>query len=306
MSASSLLASVGVAGSSSLLAAPASAGWDAAPTHAAVPARGSIPHGRINRQDLDVIRESWLAARAQGRVCGNAVEGDANGDGCTDIVDVQALLAAQGHRTVDSVVATPGGKTYTVTSAADTADVAPGNGICADALGQCTLRAAMAEADYIKGDDRIEFNLPGLAPQTIQLTSMLPIITARNGTVTIDGYTQPGSQVNTATVGSNAIPGVEIRGNGSNAKEVGFRVTSAGNTIRGLVIGNIWRGIFLDGSGAHDNLIIGNWIGYKKDGTTPSSTGQYGIILNTGSFNNIVGTPDLADRNVVGNWHWRH
>ena len=115
--------------------------------------------------------------------------------------------AARAERTSASTTSDIAGRTFTVNSTADTADAARGNGICADSQGRCTLRAALAEADFLPGDDRIEFNLSGTAPVTIQIASRLPYITSRNGTVTIDGYSQPGSSVNTAEFGSNAVPG---------------------------------------------------------------------------------------------------
>ncbi|MBA2569565.1 MAG: right-handed parallel beta-helix repeat-containing protein, partial [Chloroflexi bacterium] len=119
--------------------------------------------------------------------------------------------------------------------------------------------------------------------------------------VTIDGYTQPGSQPNTATVGSNAIPGVEIRGNGSSARETAFRITSAGNTFRGLLIDNVYRGIFIDTAGGTDNRIVGNWIGFHSDGSN-AAPGNFAIVLNTGAVRNQVGTSALADKNVIGNY----
>ena len=45
-----------------------------------------------------------------------------------------------------------------------------------------------------------------------------------------------------------------------------FYITSPGNTIRGLAIGNVYRAIFLDGADAHDNRIVGNWIGFTRTG----------------------------------------
>ncbi len=272
------------------------------PARAAGPAGESVVDGVFNRQDLDTVRGAWQRARETGTVCGPARAGDANGDGCVDIVDVQAVLAVQGAATAAPAPAVTGGLTFTVTSDADTADARPGDGVCADSRGYCTLRAAMMEADYLRGDDRIEFNLPGSAPARIQLSSPLPMITSRVGTVTIDGYTQPGSQVNTATVGSNAIPGIEVRGASTSSGNVAFRVTSGGNVIRGLVIDNVWRGIFLDGTAAQNNRVIGNWIGFQRNGTNAGG-GYYGIVLNTGANHNIIGTPNLADRNVIGNFN---
>ena len=72
--------------------------------------------------------------------------------------------AARAERTTTTTTSDVAGKTFTVNSTADTVDAARGNGICADANGNCTLRAALAEADFLTGDDRIEFNLPGTAP----------------------------------------------------------------------------------------------------------------------------------------------
>ena len=135
----------------------------------------------------------------------------------------------------------------------------------------CALRSPEASI-WDTGNDQIQFHLPGTAPVTIQIGSRLPYITSRNGTVTIDGYSQPGSSVNTAEFGSNAVPGVEIRGNGGSAKEAGLVITSPGNTVRGLVMDNLYRGIMLDGVDAHDNRIIGNWIGFTRTGAASQAS----------------------------------
>ncbi|MCX6032064.1 MAG: LamG domain-containing protein [Chloroflexi bacterium] len=45
--------------------------------------------------------------------------------------------------------------TFIVNTAADTTDVNPGNGICADSSGKCSLRAAISEANALAGDDTI-------------------------------------------------------------------------------------------------------------------------------------------------------
>jgi CSLREA domain-containing protein len=344
---------------------------------------------KISLRDQDYARAGWAQSRARGSVCDASAALDPNGDGCSDIVDVEATLVAHGRRaglsairplrTVtaptntnrtttptthvegtpaasdapvattepaatevpaaepaasDAPVASPepatgdstggegkgaagkaaraertttsttsdiAGTTFTVNSTADTADAARGDGTCADSQGRCTLRAALAEADFLQGDDRIEFNLPGTAPVTIQIASRLPFITSRNGTLTIDGYSQPGSSPNTAEFGSNAVQGVEIRGNGSSAKEVGLMITSPGNTVRGLLMDNLYRGIMLDGADAHDNRIVGNEIGFTRTGANASNM-NFAIVINTGANHNYIGTPTLANRNVIGNY----
>ena len=73
---------------------------------------------------------------------------------------------------------------FTVNSLADTPDAAPGNGICADANGACTLRAALSEADSLLGEETINFSVTG----TINLTGPLPFISS----VMIEG---PGSSL---------------------------------------------------------------------------------------------------------------
>jgi CSLREA domain-containing protein len=265
-----------------------------------------VPDGTLDRRDLDAARGAWLSVRSSEAACGSALQGDANQDGCVDISDVQRIQAGLDERSAEksevseqAALAAPL-RTFVVTSALDTADAAPGNGTCADSMGRCTLRAAMTEADYLQGEDRIEFNIVGTAPVTIQLGSYLGV-SSRAGGVVIDGYSQPGAVPNTAAFGSNAVPGVEIRGTGVSARQFAFYITSPGNTLRGLVIGNTWRGIFLDGADAHDNQIIGNWIGFTRTGTS-STGGQYGVLVASGAHHNVIGTPVLADRNVIGNW----
>src|SRR6185369_5960639 len=45
--------------------------------------------------------------------------------------------------------------TFTVNSITDAVDANPGNGVCATAAGQCTLRAAIQEANASRGADTI-------------------------------------------------------------------------------------------------------------------------------------------------------
>ena len=60
------------------------------------------------------------------------------------------------------------GLVFTVNDIADTADASVGDGICADAIGRCTLRAAIEESNATIARDAIIFNLP--QPSTINLT----------------------------------------------------------------------------------------------------------------------------------------
>ena len=190
--------------------------------------------------------------------------------------------------------------TITVSSAADTPDVLPGDGICADAQGRCTLRAAITEADRIKGDDvhplRPSRSGPGDHPAQLPA----PYITSRAGTMTIDGYSQPGARVNSSTVGSDAVPGSR---SGATATAPGRSAPTspAWATPSGLLIDTIYRGILLDGADAHDNRVVGDGLVHQDRGS-PSTRASTPSFLNTGASGDVVGSPDLADRNVVGNF----
>src|SRR5512132_2050977 len=81
--------------------------------------------------------------------------------------------------------------TFTVDSTGDESDADLTNGICRTALGTCTLRAAIEQANALAGSDTIAFNIPGIGVHTISPALDLPALTDDAG-VTIDGYTQPG------------------------------------------------------------------------------------------------------------------
>jgi CSLREA domain-containing protein len=63
---------------------------------------------------------------------------------------------------------------FTVNSVGDTGDANVGDGECNDGAGNCTLRAAIEEANALAGTDTITFDLPGVGPHIIQLASGLP------------------------------------------------------------------------------------------------------------------------------------
>ena len=87
---------------------------------------------------------------------------------------IAILLVSVLFVVVSQFLTTHAAGTYTVNSLADTPDAVPGNGICADAGGQCTLRAAIQEANINFSDtDTINFSVTG----TINLTGPLPSLT---------------------------------------------------------------------------------------------------------------------------------
>ena len=113
-------------------------------------------------------------------------------------------------------------------------DATPGDAICLTAGGVCTLRAAIDEANRHAGPDTVAFNIPGGAPQTIQLT-LGKLVINQAGT-TIDGFTEPGAHPNTDPIVDNALPGIEIRGNGDGARK-SIYITNSDTVIQGLAAG---------------------------------------------------------------------
>src|SRR5690242_21889878 len=71
---------------------------------------------------------------------------------------------------------------FTVNSTADTVDASPGNGVCADASNNCTLRAAIMETNALGGADTIT-----LPAGTFTLTRVGSDDTDVNGDLDVTG-----------------------------------------------------------------------------------------------------------------------
>jgi CSLREA domain-containing protein len=275
--------------------------------------------GEVNYADAMEGAFEWQLGREQGQPCGpaNDLSRDVNGDGCIDVMDLQLILAntsgasqrphlpnpsnpKEAVLTADAQAITAAALVFTVDSTADTADSNIGDRICSSSSG-CTLRAAIAEANRHFGPDTILFNIPGTGVQTIQLNSRLPSLSDASGGTTIDGYSQPGSQPNTDGLVSNAQIRIQIRGNGSAAFDA-MLIQSAGNRVQGLAFFNGRRSIWLSGSGAQNNLILGSFLGTNAAGTfgyTQAASDANGVHLSLGSAGNQIGGTSPADRNVI-------
>lgn len=178
--------------------------------------------------------------------------------------------------------------TFTVNSVGDGGDVTPGDGVCRDSSGVCTLRAAIQEANAWPGADIINFNILPWGVKTITPGSPLPAVTER---VTIDGGTQIGTAPrNIQLDGSSAGTGVD-----------GLVLLSNGNVITGLVINRFVRnqvtgvggnGVVIRGTGG--NVIEKNYIGTNVWGTAALPNGGDGVLLET------VPPEEYADENTIG------
>ena len=170
---------------------------------------------------------------------------------------------------------------YTVNHNGDTNDASTADGVCADSVGNCTLRAAIQQANANGGSDEIVFNLT--TPTTIQLNSSGGILISK--AVTITG---PGARLLTISGNSNTTTGI-------------FKINYAAATttnISGLTIANS------DGHGINnearlnlrDVTVKGNRYGIYNTGRldlnrlTINNNSSGGIYIGSASVVNISNT----------------
>lgn len=191
-------------------------------------------------------------------------------------------------------------KTFTVNTNSDLPDINPEDGICADKDGNCSLRAAIENANLTVEIDFIHFDIPGEGPHPILLNDDLPIITE---TIILNARTQPGYSINQSKV---IILGDllkdKIDENNEKVPRVIFYLSgnSSGSQISGFTIGGIEStfsiGIYARGTGNHE--IFENKIGCTADGSEILGNRGYGMYFQK-SHNNIIGSQDREKRNIL-------
>ncbi len=192
-----------------------------------------------------------------------------------------------------------GGGPFVVNSTGDATDDSPGDGQCStgglNSQGQteCTLRAAIQEANAWPGADSVKFDIPttesGYSASPLAFTirpgGALPDVTEP---ATIDGTTQPGF----AAAGR---PVIELDGlNAAGAS--GLRILAGSSTVRGLVV-NRFPGAGIELSNAGTNAVVGNFIGTDVTGSNARGNGGAGVLVSSSS--NAIGGPAALDRNVI-------
>jgi|CXWL01.1.fsa_nt_gi hypothetical protein len=184
--------------------------------------------------------------------------------------------------------------TVTVTSNGDT--------LAVDGL--VTLREALASinaganvnadvgASGYGTNDTVLFSIPGGGVRTITLGANLPAISQ---TVVIDGYSQPGSSVNTLAVGNDAVVNIELAGTLAINQALSFS-GGLNSKVRGLTI----RGFFFGINIATAHLSIeGCFIGTDPSGVAGAN--QVGINVSNGATvgANTIGGANPDQRNVI-------
>lgn len=178
---------------------------------------------------------------------------------------------------------------YEVDSVGDQVDKAPGSGGCETAVGSCTLRAAIEEANQSAETlDTVVFDLGfhGQLADTVKLGSNLPQI---EGPLTIKG--DRFGQCTTAA----SIPGPCVGLDAASAN-VGLQVKSDGVSIEGLALSGATTGLEVD-EGFTGFIARDDWVGVKLDGAPAG--GEFGIVLEPGADGAQIGGLETAERVVV-------
>ena len=237
---------------------------------------------------------------------------DMDGNGCLEVADVQLLLAHWGQLPNAFPQARSellGDTIFVVNLASDEPDSNPGDGICQtlnatdEKNGNCTLRAALQEANVRAGRETIHFDIrlpDGTCPPlvTIQPVEELVIDDAHGDGLTIDGYTQCGSAANTQEVAGNAIIKIEVQGRALPTIH-GLAIKSPYNIIRGLAIYNFEPQIHLTGAASY-NRLEGNFLGTNAENSyfRPTELAyNEGIRIRYGASYNLVGCGAYDEQN---------
>ncbi len=191
-----------------------------------------------------------------------------------------------------------------VNSTGDDGDTAPGDGTCStggvnsEGDPECTLRAAIEEANAFAGLDAIGFAIPtsdpgySASPLSYRLTpaSPYPFIT---DPVTIDASTQPGW---------SGAPIVELIGTGATGASGGLVLRTDDSLIRGFIVHSFPdEGLEIDGSTGYGdrNTLTNNWVGFDAK-LSPRPNADMGILVSVDAADNTIGGTGLDDANVVG------
>ena len=189
-----------------------------------------------------------------------------------------------------SVVMTASQAIFTVNSRGSLPDIAPGDGVCETSMTDCSLRAAIQEANASAGADEIRFNIPGPAPFNITLPLGFPDFPTIDQTTTIDGTTQQGFK------GTPIVQIDALSASAGNCIAI-FGAAASNSVVRGLVINKHAAGAGIAIFGVSNVKAEGNYIGIDVTGTIARGNGS-GVAVNGGD-GNIIGGTTAAARNVI-------
>lgn len=166
---------------------------------------------------------------------------------------------------------------------------------------QCTLRQAITSANATAAADSINFGIRLSGELLIQPVTPLPTITQP---VTINGYAQRGTSVNTDPVASNAVLRIRLDGALQGGAGRGLAVCASDVTIKGLSVTRFSdsgirfgsdNGGVLCANPPSNGFIFGNFVGLAPDGQAGAGNFR-AIIVNSLTR---IGSTAPEDRNVI-------
>lgn len=198
--------------------------------------------------------------------------------------------------------------TFTVNNTADTPDDNPGNAICADASGQCTLRAAIQEANALAGSDTVllgtaTYTLTGAAGDDLALSGDLDVTqdVTVTGTGTTNSFIDGGSvdrvfdidpsgtgitvTMSNLTIQSGNVPG-ESGGGIRNRGTLSLTATTVSGNVTGI-----------DGGGI---LNLGTLTVTNSTLTANDASGNGGGVLNGSSASLTLTASTVTSNETLG------
>jgi len=177
---------------------------------------------------------------------------------------------------------------FVVNSAADETDAAVGNEFCETALGACTLRAAIEEANAAENEDEVRFDeglFKGDTGSVVDLQAGLPVI--------VHPLALAGGRCDTQ-VGVRG-PCVQIDGV---AGAPTLAVEEAeGVDVQGLALTGSQAGVIA--KAAPRLKVRGDWVGVGLDGTAAAN--GTGVEVGPGSDQSQIGREDPEAHNIIAN-----
>src|SRR5215210_3425798 len=206
--------------------------------------------------------------------------------------------------------------TFTVDSTGVEGDSYTGDDVCntqQQGNSECTLRAAIQQANATAGADIINFAIPTSDPGfdpvtgvwTIAVSNTAYVLPKITEQVEINGYSQPGASPNTKAIGNDAKLLIELDGGNSGLGANGLSIAAGGSSsvVKGLVI-NQFAGSGISISGAKNTAVQGNFIGSDASGTLTTDTfgnrlGNGEGVFIDGASENTLGGAASAARNLI-------
>ncbi len=229
-----------------------------------------------------------------------------------------ALIAGLGLsiRPPDAAAAT---LTFQVTTTTDAPDASPGDGICADASGQCTLRAAVQEADAQPSGSVITIVVPtGTFPLKLGVLSLtantITVQGASGGATTVDG--RNASQVFNVSPAASVTLGQVTISHGS--ASLGGAIQNAGTLM--LTSSTVAASAANNGGGIYNaqggtlalaGTTVSQNVAGRDGGGIANNGGTLQLSLSTVSGNkasqagggivNFFGTVSISQSTIAGN-----